>query len=93
MSISTLFKLFFSPTQGWQALISKRAPVHRLFLLHVVPFSLIPPLMIYMAGNKGQILFLYLFLKFIMHFCFIKFNFGYNILKYFYNLVTQTDLT
>lgn len=58
MSISTLFKLFFSPTQGWQALVSKRAPVHRLFLLHVVPFALIPPLMIYLAGNKGQVLFL-----------------------------------
>lgn len=58
MNLSTLFKLFFSPTQGWQSLVSKHPPVHRLFLLHVVPFALIPPLMIYMAGNKGQILFL-----------------------------------
>lgn len=58
MNISTLFNLFFSPTQGWQALVSQRPPVHRLFLLHVVPFALIPPLMIYLAGNKGQILFL-----------------------------------
>lgn len=58
MSIGTLFKLFFSPTQGWQDLVSKHPPVHRLFLLHVVPFALIPPVMIYLAGNKGQVLFL-----------------------------------
>ena len=32
--------------------------LHQLYLLHVVPFSLIPPVMIYIAGNRHSTLFL-----------------------------------
>jgi len=58
MSILTLFQLFFAPPKGWQAVIRRNLSVHGLFLLHVIPFSLIPPIMLYMAGSKGELLFL-----------------------------------
>ncbi|ROH85519.1 DUF1282 domain-containing protein [Pseudomethylobacillus aquaticus] len=52
MNPVTLFKLFFTPSRGWRALLDSKPSVHRLYLLHVIPFSLIPPLMIYLAGNN-----------------------------------------
>jgi hypothetical protein len=48
----TLFRLFLSPTQGWRDLMEDRPSIHRLYLLHVIPFALIPSLMIYIAGQK-----------------------------------------
>ena len=54
----TLFQLFFSPTQGWQNLIDSKPSLHRLYLLHVIPFAMIPPLMIYFSGkHHGDALF------------------------------------
>jgi len=58
MSPSTLFQLFFSPTKGWQQLLQGNPSIHRLYMLHVIPFALIPPLMIYFSGkNHGDALF------------------------------------
>jgi hypothetical protein len=57
MSPVTLFKLFFKPTAGWEALIAGQPSMHRLFLLHVIPFALIPSVMIYIAGIKGTLMF------------------------------------
>lgn len=67
MSLLNLFWLFFVPTKGWRHLMQAKYSMHRLFLLHVVPLSLIPPLFIFFcAGNyagdllpalsKGQLL-------------------------------------
>jgi hypothetical protein len=57
MNLVYLFKLFLFPQKGWRDLIDSGYSIHRLFLLHVVPFSLIPPIFIYVAGQKNQILF------------------------------------
>lgn len=47
-----LFWLFASPTRGWQNLLQGQPSIHRLYMLHVIPLSLIPPLMVYFAGSK-----------------------------------------
>lgn len=52
MSLLNLFWLFFVPTKGWRHLMQSKLSIHRLYLLHVVPLSLIPPLFLYFAGNK-----------------------------------------
>ena len=57
MNPITLLKLFFTPTKGWEALIQSQPSLHRLYMLHVIPFSLIPPLMIYIAGNNHSEMF------------------------------------
>ncbi|HEY8354639.1 MAG TPA: Yip1 family protein [Methylophilaceae bacterium] len=57
MSPLTLFKLFFKPIAGWEALIAGQPSMHRLFLLHVVPFALIPSVMIYIAGTRQTLMF------------------------------------
>jgi hypothetical protein len=57
MNPITLFKLFFKPTTGWEELMASNPSIHRLFLLHVLPFALIPPVMIYVAGKNHTILF------------------------------------
>lgn len=57
MNPMTLFKLFFKPTSGWEALIASQPSMHRLFLLHVIPFALIPSIMIYIAGTRQTLLF------------------------------------
>lgn len=57
MNPMTLFKLFFKPTAGWEALMASQPSMHRLFLLHVLPFSMIPPAMIYFVGKSRTILF------------------------------------
>lgn len=54
MNPVTLFKLFFMPTKGWQDLLSTQPSIPRLFMLHVIPFSLIPSLMIYIAGMSNS---------------------------------------
>jgi hypothetical protein len=54
----TLFTLFFKPTAGWQRLINSRPTIYRLYLLHVIPFSIIPAFMIYLTGGKHGLLFL-----------------------------------
>lgn len=58
MSPLNLFWLFFSPVKGWSHLEQSKPTMHRLFLLHVIPFSLIPPLMIYFASSRygGQLI-------------------------------------
>ena len=48
----TLFRLYLSPTQGWRDLMKDKPSIHRLYLLHVIPFALIPSLMIYIAGDN-----------------------------------------
>lgn len=50
MSLLNLFWLFAVPNKGWRHLMQSRLSMHRLFLLHVIPFSFIPPLFIYYAG-------------------------------------------
>ncbi len=57
MNLVTLFKLFLFPQDGWKDVVSSNASILRLFLLHVVPFALIPPVFIYLAGHNKQILF------------------------------------
>ena len=52
MNLTTLFKLFWSPTAGWQELLDTRPSIPRLFLLHVVPLACIPPLMIFFAAKS-----------------------------------------
>lgn len=47
----TLFKLFATPTQGWLTLLNKKPTMQQLYMLHVIPFALIPPIMIYFSGN------------------------------------------
>ncbi len=58
MSLLNLFWLFFVPTKGWRHLMQAKYSMHRLYLLHVVPLSLIPPLFIYFAAGNyaGDIL-------------------------------------
>ncbi len=51
MSLLNLFWLFFVPTKGWRHLTQSKPSLHRLFLLHVVPLSLIPPLFVYFAAG------------------------------------------
>jgi hypothetical protein len=54
----TLFQLFFRPTQGWESVLKSQPSIPRLYMLHVIPFSLIPPLMIYLSSkNHGDALF------------------------------------
>ena len=50
MSLITLFKLFWSPTAGWQALLETKPSMPRLFIFHVVPLASIPPLMIFFTA-------------------------------------------
>ncbi len=57
MNPLTMFRLFFTPTKGWNDLMHSQPSIHRLYLLHVIPFALIPPLMIYIAGRTQSILF------------------------------------
>ncbi|ACT48029.1 Yip1 family protein [Methylotenera mobilis] len=52
MSLLNLFWLFFVPTKGWRHLVQRKLSMHRLYLLHVVPMSLIPPLFVYCAAGK-----------------------------------------
>lgn len=52
MNPLTLFRLFLTPTKGWEDLMQSQPSIHRLYLLHVIPFALIPPLMIYIAGSQ-----------------------------------------
>jgi len=57
MNLTYLFKLFLFPQAGWQNLVDSNPSIHRLFLLHVIPFSLIPPIFIYAAGKNKDFLF------------------------------------
>lgn len=52
MNPLNLFWLFASPAKGWSHLVHSKPSIHRLYMLHVMPFSLIPPLMVYLAGSK-----------------------------------------
>lgn len=52
MSLLNLFWLFVLPTRGWSRLMHAKLSMHRLYLLHVIPLSLIPPLFIYFAAGK-----------------------------------------
>lgn len=58
MNPLSIFWLFASPAKGWGQLMHSQPSIHRLYMLHVIPFSLIPPLMVYFAGSKygGQFL-------------------------------------
>ena len=54
MNLTILFKLFCSSAAGWQALLDTKPSIPRLFILHVVPFSCIPPLMIFFAAKSAD---------------------------------------
>lgn len=58
MNPLNLFWLFASPVKGWNHLVHGNPSIHGLYMLHVIPFSLIPPLMVYFAGSHyaGQVL-------------------------------------
>lgn len=58
MNPITLIKLYLYPVAGWRDLMLTKPSMHRLFLLHVIPFSLIAPFMIYWVGKRQQLLFL-----------------------------------
>lgn len=47
-----LFWLFASPAKGWTQLVHSKPSIHQLYLLHVIPFSLIPALMVYFSGSQ-----------------------------------------
>ncbi|HMA11573.1 MAG TPA: YIP1 family protein [Steroidobacteraceae bacterium] len=51
MSILHVHKLFLSSQQGWDELARTPPSALRLFLLLVLPFSLVPPLMLEYAGH------------------------------------------
>ncbi len=51
MNPVTLFKLFFKPTSGWNALMKTHPSIPRLYLLHVIPLSLFASYMLYNAGS------------------------------------------
>jgi len=58
MSIAQLYKLFLDTPDAWQALAEIRPSAPRLFLMLVLPVSLIPPLMLEYAGHHiGPLLF------------------------------------
>ena len=48
----TLFSLFATPARGWSRLVHSKPSISSIFFLHVIPFSLIPPLMLFLAGGK-----------------------------------------
>jgi hypothetical protein len=51
MSILHIHKLFLSSHQGWDELALAHSTAVRLFVLLVLPFSLVPPLMLEYAGR------------------------------------------
>ncbi|MGA7179359.1 MAG: YIP1 family protein [Thiobacillaceae bacterium] len=58
MSILQFGKLFVSPHEGWDEVARAHPSVIKLFTLLVVPFSLVPPLMLEYAGHHyGSILY------------------------------------
>ena len=58
MSILHVHKLFLSSPQGWDELARTPPSALRLFLLVVLPFSLVPPVMLEYAGHHlGAVLF------------------------------------
>ena len=52
MNISSLFKMPFSPEATWPELARTDSTVAKTFWLMVVPLSLLPPGMIYLAGSQ-----------------------------------------
>jgi hypothetical protein len=52
MNPLTLFSLFATPAKGWGRLVRSKPTISSIFFLHVIPFSLIPPLMLFLAGGK-----------------------------------------
>ncbi|GBG12731.1 uncharacterized protein NMK_0263 [Novimethylophilus kurashikiensis] len=52
MNPLNLFWLFTAPSKGWNRLVQSKPSIHQLYLLHVMPYALIPPLMGYFAGVK-----------------------------------------
>ena len=58
MSILQIHKLFLAPQQGWDEIAQTQPSAFRLFILLVLPFSLIPPLMLEYAGQHlGAVMF------------------------------------
>lgn len=52
MNPLTLFSLFATPAKGWSRLVHSKPTIPGIFFFHVIPFSLIPPLMLFLAGGK-----------------------------------------
>ena len=58
MSILQIHKLFVASPEGWDAFARMQASSLKLFVFLVVPFSLIPPLMLEYAGHHiGAVMF------------------------------------
>ena len=58
MSITNIYKIFVSSHEGWDELAHMHASPLKLLFFLVVPFSLIPPLMLEYAGHHiGAVLF------------------------------------
>lgn len=52
MNPLNIFWLFAAPTRGWSQLMQSKPSIHQLYMLHVIPLSLIPPLMVYLVGSQ-----------------------------------------
>ncbi len=58
MNILHIHRLFASSADGWEELARPRPSALRMFMLLVLPFSLIPPLMLEYAGHSyGTVMF------------------------------------
>lgn len=58
MSILRIHKLFAASPEGWEEFAGMRASPFKLFVFLVLPFSLVPPLMLEYAGRHiGAVLF------------------------------------
>lgn len=58
MNIAHLPQMPFSSTKGWQDIEQARPSVETVFFLIVLPFSLLPPILLYYAGTHyGDVLF------------------------------------
>ncbi|MGE5337941.1 MAG: Yip1 family protein [Gemmatimonadota bacterium] len=58
MNLLSLALLPLTADHGWPELARRHAPLHRLLLLLVLPLTLLPPLMLYYAGNHYPEVFL-----------------------------------
>jgi hypothetical protein len=52
MTLLALSALPFAPARDWASLARRRPPLRRVFATVVLPFALLPPLMVYVAGTQ-----------------------------------------
>ena len=51
MHLTHLIQIPFSSSAGWDEIRSRQPAIIKLFMLLVLPMSLIPPVMLYYAGT------------------------------------------